>query len=351
MLTEIHVLNHIPPSKLDEYLAMGWFRMGQTIFTCHLLCFNNEIYSTVWTRLALQNFQFKKSLRKILKRNDQRFRTVVRRAVFDYERQHLYHLHKERFEGYVPGTLEESLFGMENRNIYQTLEVAIYDGKRLIGVSFFDLGRDSIASIMALFDPSYARYSLGMYTMLKEIQYGIDTGRQFYYPGYVVPRYGKFDYKLRLGEMEFLDVPSGQWCPIPELNINNLPAETITQKLRQVSLAMQRYDLAAKQLTYPFYDKDLFGYEEEEFLQSPIILDCSPENYDETILFVEYHYLLNKYRLAKGIRTFNSTSIFMSSFMDKFDPARSCLDIISIDKVIVESREPEVIADRLRKIL
>ena len=40
------------------------------------------------------------------------------------------------------------------------------------------------------------KYSLGFYTMLLEIDFGIKSGAEYYYPGYVVPNYFKFDYKL-----------------------------------------------------------------------------------------------------------------------------------------------------------
>ena len=351
MLTEIHILNHIPPSKLDEYLSRGWFRMGQMIFTCHLLCFSNEVYSTVWVRLHLQGYQLKKSLRKLQKRNDRTFRSVIRRAIFDEERQRLYEAHKKRFEGYIPGSLRESLFGMEERNIYNTLEVAVYDEDQLIAISYFDIGHDSIASIMALYDPNYSRYSLGIYTMLKEIQYGVDQGKEYYYPGYVVPRYGKFDYKLRLGEMEYFNVPNKQWEPMETLQIENLPAETIGRKLGKIKAYLQEYNIPGKKITYPFYDKDLFGYEEEEFLQSPMLIDCSPQNYDEEILFIEYQYQRKRYRLCKGIRTFNSASIFLASFMEKFDPEKCCLDIILIDKIILEDADERVMVQKIRELL
>jgi arginyl-tRNA--protein-N-Asp/Glu arginylyltransferase len=68
----------------------------------------------------LEDFDFKKSMRRLLAKNQRRYKTIIQKAVFDKEKQKLYEGHKERFEGYIPGTLKESLFGMEEENIYNT---------------------------------------------------------------------------------------------------------------------------------------------------------------------------------------------------------------------------------------
>jgi len=39
----------------------------------------------------------------------------------------------------------------------------------LIAVSFFDRGLNAAASLLCIYDSAYAKYSLGIYTMLKEI--------------------------------------------------------------------------------------------------------------------------------------------------------------------------------------
>ena len=65
MFTEIHFPIEILPKELDNYLARGWFRMGQMIFTCHVLCFKDQVYSTVWIRLELDSYYFEKKHAKI----------------------------------------------------------------------------------------------------------------------------------------------------------------------------------------------------------------------------------------------------------------------------------------------
>lgn len=351
MYTELHSPIYIHPEELDAYLDKGWFRMGQMIFTCHILCFNNEVYSTIWTRLDLRVYSIKKRMRKIRNRNDRLFRIEIGKPDFGGERQRLYDKHKRRFEGYVPGSLKESLFGVEDENIYDTREIAIYDGDRLIAISYFDVGSNSMASIMGLFDPDYDKYSLGIYTMLKEVDYGIEQGLNYYYPGYVVPRYGKFDYKLRLGPMDFFDVPSRSWRPYEELVVESLPSETIYEKLGELSEVFKASSLNCRLLTYPFFDKEFYGHSTGALLQSPLILDCRIINDRPAFYFVEYNYALKAYCFYEGRRMFNMIPILVSSFLERFNPERSCLDMIQIEKVLLRTSDPNKIVKKVFALL
>ncbi|MEM9992319.1 MAG: arginine-tRNA-protein transferase, partial [Bacteroidota bacterium] len=183
-------------ATLDHYLAKGWYRMGQGIFTCHFLCFGERIYSAIWLRLSLKDYTFRKSLRKVIKRNQQ-FKTLIRPAQIDKQKEILYQRYRwYSFKGNISTSLQESLQDGGHTNIYNTYESCVYDGDKLVAVSFFDLGDNSIASILGMYDPDYAGYSLGFYTMLVEIQYGQAQQFDYYYPGYIVPGYERFDYKM-----------------------------------------------------------------------------------------------------------------------------------------------------------
>ncbi len=323
--------------------------MGQMIFTCHVLCFRDQVYSTVWARLALKGYTFQKSRRKLINRNQRRFKTIIRKAIFNEEKQRLYEGHKERFEGYIPNTLRESLFGMEEENLYNTYEVCVYDENKLIAASFFDIGSDSVASIMGLYDQDYAKHSLGIYTMLCEIQFGLEKGKSFYYPGYVVPGYGKFDYKLRVGPMDFYHLPSKSWLPIEQLKTETLPAETMRGMLNELQAVLNEKSIDNKLLIYPFYDKDLFGYEEKEFLQSPLILNVATNKNE--LLIVEVDLTRRQYRLCRGGKVFNMLPVLMSSFLESFDKKKSFLDFILIEETLLKSYSAVQIADVIEAYL
>jgi len=211
---------HQPPTlfgkALDLYLVNGWFRAGQYIYTLKTITLKGNLYYPVRIRLPLKDYEFRKSLRKVWKKN-QRFKTVIQEATITEEKEDLYQKFILRFDDYIAPTLRESLLDGGLISIYDTYEAAVYDGDQLIAVSYFDLGHKAMASIMGVFDPEYSAYSLGFYTMLAEIAFGKKQGFLHYYPGYVIPSYPKFDYKLRIGDCEFYVLDEDVWYPLEKI--------------------------------------------------------------------------------------------------------------------------------------
>ena len=187
------------------------FRSGQYIYTVRFLNIDGQLYFPVRIRLRLKGYEFRKSLRKVWNKN-QCFKTVIRKAFISPTKEELYQKFITRFDSYISPTLLESLQEGGDSTIYDTYEAAVYEGKKLVAVSFFDLGETSMASIMGVFDPAYSKYGLGFYTMLAEISYGKEKGFSYYYPGYIIPGYPKFDYKLRIGKVEYYDADEDVWA-------------------------------------------------------------------------------------------------------------------------------------------
>ena len=105
MFAEKHYPDMIAPEELDTYLAKGWYRMGQTIFTTHFLCFGSQFYSAIWIRLDLQDYKFRKSLRKLLRKNDAFLRTAYGEAQITPQREALYQKYKREFPGVIAPSL------------------------------------------------------------------------------------------------------------------------------------------------------------------------------------------------------------------------------------------------------
>jgi len=349
MFTEIHYPEFLPHKKLDEYLARGWFRMGQMIFTCRFLCFDGKLYTAVWTRLSLKDYTFRKSVRKIMTRNNKRFQVVVRRAIFDKEKNDLYTIHRQRFGGYVSSNLRKSLFGDADYNIYDTWETCVYDEGKLVGASFFDLGNDSIASIMGLFHPDYSKYSLGFYTMLLEIEFGMKTGADYYYPGYVVPFYKKFDYKLRIGNTEYFDPDNGKWFPYDDLNLAELSSTILKEKLEELQAFLESKGMASSLFLYPLYERVLFGHEYKDFLHNPLFLSCYHRKFQRLLLIVEYDLFKNNYRLIKAGRIDNNHAGFMNAMRNGHDSRTSFFDFIIKEKIILESSDLDELSKEIFK--
>src|SRR5688572_27360273 len=69
MYGQVHSPETLSGDELDAYLEMGWFRMGQTIFTTNFLSFKNQFYSAIWLRVVLPRFSAEKTQQKLAKKN------------------------------------------------------------------------------------------------------------------------------------------------------------------------------------------------------------------------------------------------------------------------------------------
>jgi arginyl-tRNA--protein-N-Asp/Glu arginylyltransferase len=297
MFTEKHYLERIPSHLLDAYLERGWYRMGQAIFTCRFLLFEGKLFSSVWIRLPLQAYQFRKSLRKLHRKVHRDFRVVTSAGTITAEQEELYQLYRRQFPGRLAPTLRMSLLDDTENNIFETRKIEVYDGDQLIAFSFFDLGKKSLASILGVYHPDYQKYSLGFFTLLEEIQYGLDQGFQYFYPGYIVPGYSRFDYKSRIGEVECYDERSDTWIHETNFNFQQLPPVILNDKLQAAQQALAELNFDSKILLYPPYEANLIGYWVLDYLEYPLILQCGSDLAGVVQLIATYDHLKEKYRL------------------------------------------------------
>ena len=259
----------LSPQELDAFLAQGWFRMRQAVFTCRYVMSDGFLRTAVWLRFGMEGHRFQKSLRRVLNRNDKRFSYQVVPASVDAEKEFLYAVYRDDFAGDLAPDLTSVLYDDGDTDIYHTQCVEVRDGDKLVACSFFDVGVDSIASIIGIFDPEYRRFGLGLYTMLVEFRYGMERGLSWFYPGYVAPGCTAFDYKLRLGEGEFFDPDLVQWRPYSELDIDRLPAVRTNRALEALVQRAEAAGHSAQLYLYPPYGVVGMDKRGEGFLTQP----------------------------------------------------------------------------------
>ena len=159
---------------MDQALAAGYFRNGAEYCSIHARYIGHRLASCVNLRLPIAGFAFKKRHRKLLKNNSLRFRIEVRPFVHNEEKEALWQRYKTTVHewGQV-SQLEYHLLRGNPASGYRMHDLCVYDQGKLVAFSVFDQGISSLASLEAAYDPDYASYSLGFYTMLLEIQYCI----------------------------------------------------------------------------------------------------------------------------------------------------------------------------------
>ncbi|MCB0507112.1 MAG: hypothetical protein KDD21_02315 [Bacteroidetes bacterium] len=244
----------VSAEHLDNLLYSGYFRTGNYLMRTRLLYFNEEILNTLHIRFQLQNHQFSKRLRKLLKRNNEHFTFTIQPCAITLEKENLYKAHRKRFKGNASLSLTSYMSDNYELDVFNTMEINVYDKNKLVAFSFFDIGSKSIASIIGIFDQDYTAYSLGIYTMLLEIEYAKSKHFQYYYPGYVAYEPSQFNYKLRLSDnFEFLDWYSKKWLPFDNRYKKKRVNDFFSEKLATAKKWLDKNNIPNQEMIYPFF--------------------------------------------------------------------------------------------------
>jgi arginine-tRNA-protein transferase len=296
--------------------------------------------------LPLEGYQFRKRLRKLMNRNELMFRTCVRPARLDEEKEALFQVYKENFKGLLSPSLKVSLQDNYDYNIFSTYEIAVYHGERLAAFSFFDLGKDSLASIKGVYHPDFEPFSLGYFTMLHEIKYGQELGFKYYYPGYIVPGFPRFDYKTRIGkeeEVEYFDLKTHAWLPLSSFTDDCNPVHYLSQKLVQAGWALSQHNIACQVLFYPAYEANIFGYGDERFLESPLFLNCFYNVFPRPRFIIYFDIWKEKYVFCHCMPVEDLGFYFEYSMQFDTGDAKHFLDFLMKKTVIAETDDVQEI--------
>jgi arginine-tRNA-protein transferase len=187
--------------SLDYALADGYFRMGNDIFTTNEVFVGNygksAIYDPVfWLRLNLKKAKETATTKRIRKKCA-RFSFTIQEAVITEEIEVLYaqYLASVNFDGYpsCKGCIPEV---NTPSSVFETYMINVFDQSKLIAVAFFDIGLQSLMSVLHFYHPSYKRFSLGKFLMQITRQFAMDSKMDFVYPGYFTIDGTKMDYKI-----------------------------------------------------------------------------------------------------------------------------------------------------------
>ncbi|MEL6834142.1 MAG: GNAT family N-acetyltransferase [Bacteroidota bacterium] len=350
VFAEKHYPESVFGKELDEYLARGWYRMGQSIFTTHFLCFGDQLYSAIWVRLPLQDFSYRKGQRKLLRRNGAQFTIEYGPIDITAEKEELYQRYKRHFKGHIARTLAESLLDDEDYNTFQTVETRIYDDGRLIGLSFFDVGKESAASILGLYDPDYASYSLGYYTMLLEMEYCLEHGLQYYYPGYVVPGYERFEYKLRIGEVEYLQLATDKWVPYNDTSPLRIPIQEMKGQLMSLQSALEEAGLTNHLYYYPLFEANLFGLLQASYLDFPVVLQISgPYPLPQFFYLAVFDVRDGLFKLLRCSNFDDFRFYFNEAYTSAFDQSRFLVELMIVEQILAQTPSAVELAGILQR--
>ena len=125
----------------------------------------------------------------------------------------MFHRHKTRFTENIPDELVSFLGPRPGVIPCGCLELRCHLDDDLVAVSFLDLGARSVSSVYGMFEPVHAARGLGIFTLLREVEWALEAGMRYTYPGYATLGPSHYDYKKQLRGLEAYDWASGTWRP------------------------------------------------------------------------------------------------------------------------------------------
>jgi arginine-tRNA-protein transferase len=209
---------------MDRLWAEGWRHFGIFFFRYRTSVHGMTEYSVLPLRIDLDRFRLSRGQKRVL-RNNQDTELVIDASSIDDAKELLFAKHRHRFTENIPSSLHDFLSPVPDSVPCPNLQLCVYIGAALVGVTFMDVGETATSAVYAIFDPAQAQRSLGILMMLHSIQFSRERGFRYYYPGYAYREPFAYDYKKRFAGLEYLDWDSG-WKPYSRRqDTGALPAE------------------------------------------------------------------------------------------------------------------------------
>ncbi|MCB0635524.1 MAG: arginine-tRNA-protein transferase, partial [Lewinella sp.] len=158
----------------------------------------------------------------------------------------------------------------------------------------------------------------------------------------------RFDYKLRIGPVEYLNLEHWRWMPYAELHAQDIPLERMRRQLLELQLILERNGHKARLLHYPLFEANLFGFWNAPYVDFPILLQCLPHPKPSEIT---YHVIFdirdNVYRWLRCTPFDDLQFYFNESYTSAFDPDRFFMQLMVIDTVLAREETAEAMAETI----
>ncbi|MEO7769272.1 MAG: hypothetical protein ABIS01_17700, partial [Ferruginibacter sp.] len=243
--------------------------------------FNQHFYSAIWLRVQLDDSIYDKKF-QTLSRLNKNFRPEIKKTLaggVSVHHETLFQYYRESISFDVSSTLRELLYGNEDRNRFSTYEINLYDGDTLIAAGFFDMGEKTAAGITCIYHPAYKKNSLGKYLMYLKMDFCRRQQMHFFYPGYIVPGYKAFDYKMEIGKktLQYFQLSTQQWVPYTPSSIALTPLQEMVDKLTALQSFLAKNEIPNAILHYRYFEINLDPYYHgERLFDYPVFLNCFP---------------------------------------------------------------------------
>ncbi|QQS31605.1 MAG: arginine-tRNA-protein transferase [Acidobacteriota bacterium] len=196
----------------DRLMAEGWRNFGCKFFRYNLGFHGEDLVHVIPLRVQLSELKLSQSQKRILKRNVNLQVTIEPINITD-EVVDLFFRHRERFTEYPPENIYIYLSDDPANRPVEGKQFNVRDGSgKLLALGITNVGEDCLSAVYSCFEPTEKSRSLGIFLMLKEIEYAQYLGMSYYYHGYAYDKPSYYDYKKRFTALEAFDW-KGNWLP------------------------------------------------------------------------------------------------------------------------------------------
>lgn len=150
-------------------------------------------------RLSAPDYTLTKSQKRILRRGDRDLTFQIGAPVVDQRRVQLYNTHKVK-RGLRDGQPPIDHDGYRDflvATCCDTFELSYYLDQTLVGVAICDRADDALSAVYCCYDPDFAKYSLGTYSILKQLELCREWRLPYLYLGLFIEECESMAYKAR----------------------------------------------------------------------------------------------------------------------------------------------------------
>ena len=164
-------------------------------------------------RVAAGEFELSNSQRRCLRRN-QDIQLTISDELDHPAALELYARYQTDWHqaATIPETADIKNFLAES--VVDTVLTLYHHEQELLGAGWVDRLENGLSSVYFAFEPSQARRSLGVFSLLTEIDLVRRLGKKWLYLGFMVPGCAAMEYKKNYGPHELLI--DGRWQPDPD---------------------------------------------------------------------------------------------------------------------------------------
>lgn len=191
-VTHFFAARQLSPALYENLISKGFRRSGIMFYQNHCpgctACFP--------IRVDVRHFRPSKSQRRVLRKN--RDVTITRYPVaFNMDDFHLYQQYCEQRHSSSPVPTPEGYIHFLVVSPVPTEIMRYYVNDRLVGLGWIDMLPHSLSSVYFSFDPAYSSRSLGMFSILQQIELCRILGKEWLQLGFWVEVCQKMSYKSR----------------------------------------------------------------------------------------------------------------------------------------------------------